>query len=561
MRFEIGFRMSLFLVEPLDAPSAVTETAVISASNSSDAPATAVVTAPTGECEEELPFRLDPVLSTFWGDEESYRRFLPGFEERGFADAILDVAVITGDTRKPLLFDGKGTYWCWRELSPRGDGIPLPPIRTTEFACEKDVWVEMVRRQLSRRNLSEAERAKAVIRLVEATTGMEVSTLKNGRPTKGAAARQMSAKKAAAVLGVGEYSISIVTRAKEIPEVYERLFSADPEKRLSLRQADDKLKEAKRAETRRAREEVTKERGAEIALLPPPPATDTVNADGIYTGDFRELMPKIPDASVSLVLCSPPYPIKSVLYDIFRYTSYTEYLHGVIRPFFAEAKRVLRPGGRIMVNFDSGPGNTNDLDGAPEAPRLPVVKDYSTIAEDEQKLLLLDHKSWYKQNCSGQIGASGSSRSCRAPRGNFNNEFIFVWAKDQDYLDDEGHPSDIGDEYAKFCLSDWFIQPAPRHKIDHPDYHPCPYPEELCYRAIKLWCYPNDVVLDPFNGSGTTTFVARALGRRFIGLDQSPLYCDSARSRLARLDGLTPEEMRGAINRFCPKPTERSDGR
>jgi site-specific DNA-methyltransferase (adenine-specific) len=62
--------------------------------------------------------------------------------------------------------------------------------------------------------------------------------------------------------------------------------------------------------------------------------------------------------------------------------------------------------------------------------------------------------------------------------------------------------------------------------------HPAMFPEELPRRIMKLFSYKNDIVLDPFNGVGTTTLVAAKQGRRFIGIDVSEQYCDTARQRL-----------------------------
>jgi site-specific DNA-methyltransferase (adenine-specific) len=58
------------------------------------------------------------------------------------------------------------------------------------------------------------------------------------------------------------------------------------------------------------------------------------------------------------------------------------------------------------------------------------------------------------------------------------------------------------------------------------------FPEELPRRLMKLFSYKNDIVLDPFNGAGTTTLVAWKLRRRFIGIDVSQQYCDMALQRL-----------------------------
>lgn len=62
--------------------------------------------------------------------------------------------------------------------------------------------------------------------------------------------------------------------------------------------------------------------------------------------------------------------------------------------------------------------------------------------------------------------------------------------------------------------------------------HPAMFPEELVIRLLKLFSYQGDIVLDPFNGVGTTTLVAYKLGRKYIGIDISEDYCKTAEKRL-----------------------------
>jgi hypothetical protein len=139
---------------------------------------------------------------------------------------------------------------------------------------------------------------------------------------------------------------------------------------------------------------------------------------------------------------------------------------------------------------------------------------------------------------------------------------ILVWSKDVNVLEGDEADKDITkEEYDRFALSDWYIKPQHRLPFDHPDFHPCPWPEELAYRLIRLYSYRRDTVLDPFNGSGTTTYVAKALGRHFIGIDDSPLYCASAKRRLAKLDGMSPAQLEAGVERFVPVEGERNDGR
>src|SRR5581483_2687733 len=65
--------------------------------------------------------------------------------------------------------------------------------------------------------------------------------------------------------------------------------------------------------------------------------------------------------------------------------------------------------------------------------------------------------------------------------------------------------------------------------------HPAAFPPELPRRLIRLFSFKGDVVLDPFNGSGTTTAVARSLGRYGIGFDVEPRYCELAARRAAAI--------------------------
>ncbi len=62
--------------------------------------------------------------------------------------------------------------------------------------------------------------------------------------------------------------------------------------------------------------------------------------------------------------------------------------------------------------------------------------------------------------------------------------------------------------------------------------HFAAYPEELVTRIIKAGSSKGEIVLDPFNGSGTTTYVARKLGRKFIGIDIKEEFNEMARQRL-----------------------------
>ena len=86
-----------------------------------------------------------------------------------------------------------------------------------------------------------------------------------------------------------------------------------------------------------------------------------------------------------------------------------------------------------------------------------------------------------------------------------------------------------GDEFKEWVYARWAIAPESRMK----EYgHPAMFPEELPYRLLRLFTYQGDIVLDPFNGVGTTTVVAHRLQRRFVGVDVSRTYCETALQRI-----------------------------
>jgi len=96
----------------------------------------------------------------------------------------------------------------------------------------------------------------------------------------------------------------------------------------------------------------------------------------------------------------------------------------------------------------------------------------------------------------------------------------------------EGESSKIditGDEFKKWVYARWDIAPESNMKKYN---HPAMFPEELVKRLLKLFSYQDDIVLDPFNGVGTTTLIAHKLKRRYVGIDISEEYCKTAEKRL-----------------------------
>lgn len=85
----------------------------------------------------------------------------------------------------------------------------------------------------------------------------------------------------------------------------------------------------------------------------------------------------------------------------------------------------------------------------------------------------------------------------------------------------------------------WHIAPVPPDYIDHP----APFPEEIPFRLITLYSCPNDLVLDPFAGSGQTLKVARWLNRQYVGYEIIEKYVELCRRRINEHLSLRPQQL------------------
>ena len=104
---------------------------------------------------------------------------------------------------------------------------------------------------------------------------------------------------------------------------------------------------------------------------------------------------------------------------------------------------------------------------------------------------------------------------------------------------DKGNIDISADEFKEFVYAKWSFAPERNMKIYG---HDAMFPEKLVERCLKLFSYKNDIVLDPFNGVGTTTKVAKLLGRKFVGIDISSKYCETAKKRLQEIKNLFDED-------------------
>ncbi len=235
-------------------------------------------------------------------------------------------------------------------------------------------------------------------------------------------------------------------------------------------------------------------------------------SDRLYLQSAENMHP-VPDNSVALALTSPPYNA-SKAYD--QDLSLEDYL-ALIRRVGAEVYRTLRPGGRYLLNVAA----------LGRKPYIPMQAFFWQLHID-LGFLPMGEIIWQKANGASGSCAWGSWLSARSPRLRDVHEYILVLAK-QDYSRPDRGESDIErDDFLEATLSVWNIRPESARRIGHP----APFPVELARRAIQLFTFTGDVILDPFIGSGTTAVAAVESGRRYVGFEIEEAYVQLARERI-----------------------------
>ena len=248
-------------------------------------------------------------------------------------------------------------------------------------------------------------------------------------------------------------------------------------------------------------------------------------------GDARD-MRTIADGSVALVVTSPPYFAgKQYEEELEREgvpASYLEYLD-MLTAVFAECVRTLEPGGRIAVNVAN----------LGRKPYRSLSADVIRILQDDLGLLLRGEVIWQKAEGASGSCAWGSFRSAANPVLRDISERVIVASKGRfdrartvKQRAAEGLPYEstvMADDFMALTLDVWQIPPESAQRVGHP----APFPVELPEQLIRLYTYEDDLVLDPFMGSGSSLVAAARLGRRYAGYDLDPAYVAIARGRVA----------------------------
>ncbi len=273
-----------------------------------------------------------------------------------------------------------------------------------------------------------------------------------------------------------------------------------------------------------------------------------------------ETMSEIEDNCVALTVTSPPY-WNAIDYDIHSedreknyrtrsyskgFSGYQDYLVWLV-DIFQEVYRVTKPGGFCAIVI-----GTVLLEGE----HYPVPFDLASRLSNQNWLFHQDI-IWHK--CTAGVKRAGVSIQKPYPGyyyPNIMNEYILVFRKpgEKIYLnrssEEKSRAAYLIDSLFTLETANniWHIAPVPPSTIDHP----APFPEEIPYRLIKLYSYPEEIILDPFTGSGQTLKVANALGRKYYGFENIPSYVELAQKRISEPLAIRPQQLVAVFDKIKP---------
>jgi len=254
--------------------------------------------------------------------------------------------------------------------------------------------------------------------------------------------------------------------------------------------------------------------GQEVAYVEnpiPPEALDKIFHHS------AESMHELPDCSVHLMVTSPPYNVGKEYDEDLSMEDYLAFLGRV----WKETWRVLVPGGRMCINVAN-------------LGRKPYIPLHAFIAEQAIELgfLMRGEIIWNKAASASPSTAWGSWKSASNPILRDVHEYILVFCK-QNFK--RPNPSKrtstiTRDEFLEYDKSVWDIPAESARKVGHP----APFPVELPRRLIQLYTFENEIVLDPFMGSGQTAIAAVKSGRHYVGYEVEEKYVALANQRIQK---------------------------
>jgi len=265
----------------------------------------------------------------------------------------------------------------------------------------------------------------------------------------------------------------------------------------------------------------------------------------IINGDCIEVMKTFPEGSIDLLVTSPPYNV-NISYDVHKDDLPMDEYYEWSKDWLREAFRVLKDDGRIAVNVP------NELNVQERGGRILFVAEFwmmmkevgfkfsglVDLTEDSphrvrqtawgswmsasapyvynpKECIILAYKKSSKKLTKGVSQWLGTPTEVTTEDGKVKNKMIY---QDEDKK-----------EFMNLVFGRW------EYFADTRSLTKATFSMDIPSKAIKILSYKNDIVLDPFMGSGTSAFAAELLDRRWIGIEVSPDYTEIARKRVQAL--------------------------
>jgi len=250
----------------------------------------------------------------------------------------------------------------------------------------------------------------------------------------------------------------------------------------------------------------------------------------IYIADSRS-MAEVPDASVHLVITSPPYwQLKD--YDCVQqigfHDTYEEYINN-LNLVWHECHRVLHNGCRLCINIGDQFARSVYYGRYKVIPiRTEIIKFCESIGFDYTGAII-----WQKVTTCNTTGGATIMGSYPYPRNGIikiDYEFILLFKK-------TGSPPQVdksAKEQSKLSVEEWneYFSGHWNFPGEKQDKHLAMFPEELPRRLIRMFSFVGETVLDPFLGSGTTSLAAKRLQRHSIGYEINEAFSPVIRKKI-----------------------------
>jgi DNA modification methylase len=261
----------------------------------------------------------------------------------------------------------------------------------------------------------------------------------------------------------------------------------------------------------------------------------------VISGDCRDILPTLEAESIQSCVTSPPYwGLRD--YDhpgqIGAESSPDEYVANLVS-VFQEVRRVLRKDGTVWLNIGDGYARNGGTGGhGPNAivgntkkliqkrnckvPEVWGLKDRDLMGLPWRVAFALQEDGWYLRSRITWVKKTAMPESVKN-RPTTSTEEIFLFTKSPTYFyDPNGFREASGANLRNF----WILGPDANGNG-----HPAAYPRELARRCILLGSKPDDTILDPFGGSGTTGVAATEMGRKSVMIELNTDYVEKSRTR------------------------------